>query len=340
MAAFYAGQKSFRLEEVVPVAPGPGEVQIDVAYCGVCGTDMHVFHGDMDARVTTHRIIGHEMSGVIAAVGAGVEHIRTGQRVVVRPLDHCGDCPACRAGHSHICHNLKFLGLDSNGAFQQKWTVPAHTVHVLPQNLDLKLAAMVEPLAVACHDVRRGRIAAGEIALVIGGGPIGMLIALVAAHAGANAIVAEINENRLAIARKLELETINPKDGAIGPAIMARTDGRGADVVFEVSGSQAGVEAMTAAAAARGRIVMVAINNKRPPVDLFQFFWRELEMLGARVYEPEDYNRAIELLESGAVDVAPLITDIRGLDEIEQAFTGLEGNSNAMKTLIQVGAGT
>lgn len=337
-AAFYAGKKSFRIEEVIPVAPGPGEVQIDVAYCGVCGTDMHVFHGDMDARVTTNRIIGHEMSGVVAALGADVENLQIGQKVVVRPLDHCGHCPACQAGHDHICHNLKFLGLDTNGAFQRKWTVPAHTVHGLPPTMDLKLAAMIEPLAVACHDVRRARLVAGETALVIGGGPIGMLIALVAADIGADVVVAEINENRLAIARKLGLEAINPQNGPVAAAIIAQTEGRGADVIFEVSGSQAGVEAMTAAAATRGRIVMVAINNKKPPVDLFQFFWRELEMLGARVYEREDYDRAIDLLATGALDVTPLITDIRGLEQIEQAFIGLEGNSNAMKTLIRVGA--
>lgn len=337
-AAFYTGGKSFRLENVTPVTPGPRQVQIEVAFCGVCGTDMHVFHGDMDARVTTHRIIGHEMSGVLSAVGEGVTHLRVGQRVVVRPLDHCGECPACKAGHTHICHNLKFLGLDTDGAFQQKWTVPAHTVHVCPDDMDLKVAAMIEPLAVACHDVRRARLAAGETVLVIGGGPIGMLIAMVSRHLGADVTVAEINENRLSMARKLGLGTHNPKDGPVDEAVLARTAGKGADVVFEVSGSQAGVEAMTAAAATRGRIVMVAINNKKPPVDLFRFFWRELEMLGARVYEPEDYERAIELLAGKFLEVETLITDIKSLEEIGQAFSDLDGNPTAMKTLVRVGS--
>lgn len=336
-AAYYTGQKSFRVEDVAPTAPGFGEVLIDVAFCGVCGTDMHVYHGDMDGRVTTHRVIGHEMSGVLAALGEGVERLQVGQRVVVRPLTHCGDCPACRAGHTHICHKLKFLGLDADGAFQQKWTVPGHTIHVLPDGIDLKLAALIEPLAVACHDVRRSRLVAGETALVIGGGPIGMLIALVARHAGADVVIAEISEHRLGVARGLGLATHDPKDGPVDAAIKTRTDGKGADVVFEVSGSRAGVEAMTAAAATRGRIVMVAINNTRPPVDLFQFFWRELEMLGARVYEPADYDQAIALVAANTLDLAPLITDIRDLEDIEQAFAGLDGSSLAMKTLINVG---
>lgn len=336
MAAFYSGNRSFRVEEVTPQPPGPGQVQLDVAYCGICGTDLHVFHGDMDARVTTRRVIGHEMSGTIAALGEKVEGFAVGQKVVVRPLDPCGTCPACRAGHSHICHKLKFLGLDTEGAFQQKWTVPAHTLHILPDHIDLGHAALVEPLAVACHDVRRARLVAGETALVIGGGPIGLIIAMVARHAGGNVVITEINPNRLAMARKLGFDTIDPKDGPVDAAVTARTEGKGADVVFEVSGSAAGVETMTAAAATRGRIVMVAINNKRPPVDLFRFFWRELEMIGARVYESEDYEQAIALLAAETLDLPALITDIRDLAQIEAAFAALDGNPTAMKTLIRL----
>ncbi len=335
-AAYYCGDKTFRVEEAEAVAPGPGEVQIDVAFCGICGTDLHVFLGHMDARIGNHRVIGHEMSGVISAVGEGVEGLTTGQNIVVRPLDHCGDCPACNAGHQHICHKLKFLGLDTDGAFQQKWTVPAHTIHVLPEGVPLDQAAMVEPLAVACHDVARAKVAEGEDVLVIGGGPIGMLVALVARQAGGRVMISEINENRLAFAEKLGFETVNPKDGDPVAAINAKTGDKGADVVFEVSGSGPGVALMTAAAATRGRICMVAIHATKPEVDLFQFFWRELEMIGARVYEPADYDTALNLLGSGALDVASLITDLRGLDDIQDAFTSLTQNPNSMKTLIRV----
>ena len=138
-----------------------GEVSIRIAYCGVCGTDMHVYHGNMDARVGHNRILGHEMSGIVEAVGSGVSNISTGQKAVVRPLDHCGDCPACNAGHQHVCHKLKFLGLDTDGAMQEIWNVPAHTVHILPDDIRMDHAALIEPLAVACHDVRLSRAEAG-----------------------------------------------------------------------------------------------------------------------------------------------------------------------------------
>lgn len=335
-AAVYRGDKSFSIEQIDVPSPGEGEVQIDVAYCGICGTDLHIYLGHMDARVGFDRTIGHEMSGVLSAVGSGVETLAEGQHVVVRPLDHCGDCPACDAGHEHICHNLKFIGIDTDGAFQQKWNVPAHTVHVLPDDLDLSHAALIEPLAVAVHDVDRGKVQPGEDVLVIGGGPIGMLVAMVAREAGANVTISEINENRLAFAEKVGFKTLNPTKTDAAAAIHESTGGKGADVVFEVSGSQPGVELMTAAAATRGRIVMVAIHATKPTIDMFQFFWREIDLIGARVYRPEDYDKAMALLAKGVVDCDSFITDIQDLGQIESAFKTLTENPNAMKSMIRI----
>lgn len=335
-AAIYRGDKHFSIEQTEVAEPKPGEVQIDVAYCGICGTDLHIYLGHMDGRVGFERTIGHEMSGVIAAVGEGVENLEPGQRIVVRPLDHCGDCPACNAGHEHVCHNLKFIGIDSDGAFQQKWNVPAHTIHVLPDDLALSHAALIEPLAVAVHDVGRGKVQPGEDVLVIGGGPIGMLVAMAARDAGANVTISEINENRLAYAQKIGFAALNPKTTDVAEAIHSSTGGKGADVVFEVSGSQPGVDLMTAAAATRGRIVMVAIHATKPQIDLFQFFWRELDLIGARVYRPEDYDKAMEILARGVIDCDAFITDIQGLDDIEAAFKSLTENPNAMKSMIRV----
>lgn len=335
-AAVYRGDKHFSIKQVEVPAPGPGQVQIDVAFCGICGTDLHIYLGHMDGRVGFERTIGHEMSGVISAVGAGVDGLAPGQHIVVRPLDHCGDCPACNAGHEHICHSLKFIGIDTDGAFQQKWNVPAHTIHVLPDDLDLSHAALIEPLAVAVHDVDRGNVQPGEDVLVIGGGPIGMLVAMAAREAGASVTVSEINENRLAFAQKTGFTTMNPKDIDVAKAIHEATGGKGADVVFEVSGSQPGVDLMTAAAATRGRIVMVAIHATKPQIDMFQFFWREIELIGARVYRPEDYDKAMALLAKGVVDCEAFITDIQGLSDIEAAFKALTENPNAMKSMIHI----
>ena len=272
-AAIYRGDKKFSVETRPYQKPGPNELSIRVAYCGICGTDMHVYHGNMDARVGFERVIGHEMSGVIEEMGADVVGFSLNQKVVVRPLDHCGECPACVRGHKHICQNLKFLGLDTDGAMQEVWTVPAHTVHILPDDLRLDHAALIEPVAVACHDVRLSELQPGEDVVVIGGGPIGILCAMVARDAGGKVTVSEVNENRLRIAKKLGFDTVNPAKENLSEVINDKTNTKGADVVFEVSGTQPGVDAMTACAATRARIVMVAIHAKKPEIDLFQFFW-------------------------------------------------------------------
>ena len=335
-AAFYRGDKSFSVETIEAPVPAAGEVAIRVAYCGICGTDMHVFHGNMDARVGFERILGHEMSGTVAAVGADVSGFEAGQKVVVRPLDHCGACPACQAGHAHVCHKLKFLGLDTNGAMQEIWSVPAHTVHAIPDDMRLDHAALIEPVAVAVHDVRMSELQAGEDVLVIGGGPIGILVAMVARDMGGKVVISEVNETRLGIAQKLGFGTVNPAKEDLAAQIMSRTGDKGADVVFEVSGSQAGVDAMTTCAATRARIVMVAIHAQKPTVDMFQFFWRELKLIGVRVYVPADYDKGIELIASGAIDADTIITDVAPLSDIQAAFEALDASPTALKSLIKV----
>lgn len=337
-AAFYRGNQTFSVERRDYQAPAAGEVGVRISYVGICGTDMHVYAGHMDGRVGFERVIGHEMSGVVDALGEGVVDFKIGQPVVVRPLDHCGACPACDAGHEHICHNLKFLGLDTDGAMQDIWNVPAHTLHSLPDDIRMDHAALIEPVAVACHDVRLSRLQAGEDVVVIGGGPIGVLVAMVARDAGGKVTISEVNPFRLEIAQKLGFDVINPAEENLADAINAKTANKGADVVFEVSGSQAGVDAMTEVCATKARIVMVAIHAKKPEIDLFRFFWRELELIGVRVYEKEDYEKAIAILVSGGVDADTVITDVTALSDIQTAFDTLANSPTALKSLIKVGA--
>ncbi len=336
-AAQYVGNKSFEVGPGRSVAPDAGEVRLDVGYVGICGTDMHIYHGVMDQRVGPPQVIGHEMSGVIAELGDGVEGFSVGDRVVVRPLDYCGDCPACEAGHSHICHNLKFMGIDSPGALQSSWTVKARTLHKLPDNVTMEQGALIEPLSVACHDVTRSRLAAGEKAVVLGGGPIGQLIAQVAKGIGAEVLISEVADVRREFAEKSGVRTINPAEQDVKAVVDEWTGGKGADVVFEVTGVVPAVETMTDIASVRGRICMVAIHSAAPPVNLFQFFWKELEMVGARVYEAADFEQAIRMVADGDIDLAPFITSVNSIQDIATAFSSMDGNPAGMKALIECG---
>jgi (R,R)-butanediol dehydrogenase / meso-butanediol dehydrogenase / diacetyl reductase len=338
-AATYVGDGTIRVEERAPEAPGPGQVRLDVAYVGICGTDLHIKHGAMDARVTTPAVIGHEMSGTVAAVGEGVVAWTPGDRVTVMPLRWCGSCAACRAGHQHVCQNLVFVGIDAPGALQESWTVAQDLLVRMPESLPLDHAALAEPVAVAAHDVRRSGLCAGDRVLVVGGGPIGLLIATVAAAEGARVLVSEPNPFRRELAAGVGLDTLDPLAEDAVARVDAWTAGAGADVAFEVSGTAPGLRAATHALRVRGRLVVVAIHSEPVPVDLFRVFWRELELMGARVYERADFERAVELLTAGAIPAARFISSVHPIDRAPEAFALLDGGGEVMKVLIDCRAG-
>jgi len=332
-ATQYEGNKTFNIIEKEIEHPGAGEVRIKVAYVGVCGTDVHIYHGMMDKRVNMPETIGHEMSGVIDAVGSGVSDYAKGDKVVVRPLDDRKVKPSDK-GFNHICEELKFIGIDSPGAMQEYWNVPAFTLHKLKADTDLKLAALIEPLSVATHDVRLSGLAAGETAVVLGGGPIGLLVALVAKEAGANVVISEVNEKRIAKAKSMGLHAVSPLKVNLVEYVKEQTEGRLADVVFEVAGVQPALDIMTEIAGIRGRILMVAIHGQPRPVDLFKFFWKELKLIGARVYEKEDYEKSIELITANELPFEDMITDVQPLSNIQNVFENIDSNPDGMKVLM------
>ena len=332
-ATLYEGNKTFKVIEKEIEQPGKGEVRIKVAYVGVCGTDVHIYHGMMDKRVNIPETIGHEMSGVIDAVGEGVSNFAIGDKVVVRPLDDRLVKPSDK-GFNHICEELKFIGIDSPGAMQEYWNVPAFTLHKLKEDSDLKLAALIEPLSVATHDVRMSGLKAGETAVVLGGGPIGLLVAMVAKEVGANVIVSEVNEKRIAKAKELGLNAVNPTKLDLVKYVREQTEGRLADVVFEVAGVQPALDVMTEVAGIRGRIVMVAIHGQKKEVDLFKFFWKELKLIGARVYEKEDYEKSIKLITANDLPFEDMITDVQPLSNIQKVFENIDNNPDGMKVLM------
>ncbi|MFE2726131.1 zinc-binding dehydrogenase [Kitasatospora sp. NPDC059327] len=318
--------------------PGPGEVQLAPAFVGICGTDLHIFHGDMDARVLAPAVLGHEMSGRVVRVGPEVEGWRPGDAVTVMPLRWDDTCPACRAGHQHICHHLDFVGIDSPGAMQQRWTVPAALLLRLPDSLPLDRAALVEPTAVAVHDVGRAGVRAGEKVVVVGGGPVGMLIALVARDAGAEVRVVELSAHRRLLAEELGLTAWNPAEHDVPALVREWTGDAGADVAFEVSGAAGGVDTAVDVLAARGRLCLVAIHPRPREVNLHRFFWRELTLVGARLYDRADFEKAVTLVADGTIPAERLISKVVPLTQAAAAFEALEGGGDVMKILLDCAA--
>ncbi|MFF4568172.1 zinc-binding dehydrogenase [Streptomyces sp. NPDC001410] len=334
LAVRYTAARTLDTAVVDAPEPGPGEVEVAPAYVGICGTDLHIFHGDMDARVAAPAVLGHEMSGRIVRVGPGVEGWQPGDAVTVMPLRWDDTCPACQAGHRHVCQHLDFIGIDSPGAMQQRWTVPASTLIRLPESLALDRAALVEPTAVAVHDVGRAEVAEGEKVVVVGGGPVGLLIALVARAAGAEVRVVELSTHRRLLAEELGLTAWNPADDDVPELVRQWTGEAGADVAFEVSGAAAGVDTAVEVLGVRGRLCLVAIHPRPREVNLHRFFWRELTLVGARLYDRGDFERAVALVADGTIPAERLISKVVPLMQAPAAFEALEGGGDVMKILV------
>ncbi|MET9241049.1 alcohol dehydrogenase catalytic domain-containing protein [Nonomuraea sp. NPDC003709] len=334
LAVRYTAARTLDTAPVEPASPGPGEVELAPAYVGICGTDLHIFHGDMDARVSTPAVLGHEMSGRVLRVGPDVEGWRPGDAVTVMPLRWDDSCPACRAGNRHICQHLDFIGIDSPGAMQQRWIVPAATLVRLPDSLPLDRAALVEPTAVAVHDVNRARVRDGERVVVVGGGPIGILIALVARATGAEVRVVELSGHRRILAQKLGLTAWNPAAEDVPELVRQWTGDAGADVAFEVSGAAGGVDTAVQVLGVRGRLCLVAIHPRPREVDLHRFFWRELTLIGARLYDRSDFEKAVTLVADATIPAEQLISKVVPLTQAPAAFEALEAGGDVMKILV------
>jgi len=335
-ASFYEGAGRFRIGDAARPAAAPGEALLRVRRVGICGTDLHIFQGHLDHRVPRGGVIGHETLAEIAEAPTA-SGFRAGERVVVEPLRVCGACRACRTGAAYLCYSLKVLGVDEPGGMQEYWAVPTARLLRVPATLGDDEAAMIEPLAVAAHDVRRAGVTRGDAVVVFGGGPIGALIAMVSRHRGARVVVSEINPFRVEILAKLGIDVVGPGRD-LAAFVDEWTGGDGADVVFEVTGNAAAVTAMTGLARVQGTISMVAIHAEPLPVDLYRFFARELTMHGSRLYAREDWDEAIRLAATGAVTLGPLVSRRVPLESLQDGMEQALRGGPVMKVLIDLRA--
>lgn len=272
----------------------PGWTVLEVAYNGLCGTDLHICAGE-HPRARPPLVIGHE---VVGRVKASEDGWTPGTGVLVEPVLNCGQCVPCLTGRRHICDRLGVLGIDAPGGAAEEVAVPSDRLVALPEGMELVDAAFGEPLSVAVRAVRQGRLAVGESALVAGAGPVGLAVALVARAAGASRVlVSEPVERRRRLAEELGFEVVDPDDPSLG-----------ADVVFDAAAHPDVAAEVTRWVATGSRVVVVGVYSRPAPVDLQAVLFRELEVIGTRMYTRSDIEAAVALLASGAVDARPLLT--------------------------------
>lgn len=333
-ASYYEGGRSFRTGSAPMPTPKPGEALLRVRRVGICGTDLHIYQGHLDHRVPKGGIIGHETFAEVVEAPADSGFTR-GDRVVVEPILTCGSCRACRMGAAYLCYKLKVLGVDVPGGMQEYWAVPTDRLLKVPDSLADDHAAVIEPLAVATHDVNRAQVKNGDAVAVFGGGPIGCLIALVCRDRGARVRVVEINPFRVDMLRALGLDTIGP-DQDVVRSINDWTGGDGADVVFEVTGNASAVRLMTDAVRVWGTISVVAIHSEPMPVHLYPMFARELTMHGSRLYTRAAWEEAIRLASTGAVPVGPLVSRKIPLEDLQKGMEEALRGGPVMKVLVDL----
>jgi len=319
-ALVLAAHNTFVLREVPDPVPGPGEVLVAVRACGICGSDVHGMDGSTGRR-RPPIVMGHEAAGVVAAAGPGVTGWSPGDRVTFDSTVSCGACWHCRRGEINLCDNRRVLGVSCeeyrrDGAFADLVAVPAAILYRLPDGLAFEHAAMVEAVSIAVHAVRRAAMPLGASVAVVGAGMIGQLVIQAARRSGCGRLVAvDPDPARRELARRLGADdALDPAAGDIPARVGERTEGRGADFVFEVVGAPDPFR--TAVEAARKGGVVTLVGNLAPRVELplQAAVTRELSLLGSCASSGE-YPACIEMLARGWIDVRPLLSAVAPLAE-------------------------
>lgn len=316
------------------------EVLIKVGACGVCGTDVHIFHGDKgSAEVTPPVVLGHEFSGTVAAVGSGVKRLKAGDRVTVDPNSYCGECHYCRIGKKQLCTNLYAIGVNRDGGFAEYCYAPEAQCYQLDPGVPLKYGAMAEPLACCIHGIDQAQIRAGDTVLVVGGGAIGLMMVQLARLSGASKIIlSEPMEMR----RKAGLEVgadavVDPVHEDLKSCILEITGVDGVDVVIECVGSPAAT-AQAFESAKRGTTLLLFSVPKAGathPLSLEDVYQKELRIVGSMI-NPDTHQRAVDMINNGRINFAPIITHCFPVEQVKEAIL-MQMFSESLKVLVGSG---
>ncbi len=335
-AAVYEGPYQIKVKKVDIPVPKKGEALIRIKYAGICGSDIHVYRGHHPRR-KSNTILSHEFVGEIAAMhNEETSTLKIGDRVAVEPTLYCACCKPCRSGSYNVCETVGIYGIDKDGGMAEYIAVPLHTLYPIPGELNLAHAALIEPLAVALHAVRKSRVQVGCQTLVLGGGPIGSLVAAVCRVAGASYVaVSEVNPYRLSVLNEMGVIAVDPAEADLKEFVLDGTGGQGLDVVFEAAGVEKTLEQASSLVNRQGQIMIVTTASKITAFDLQTVCYSELNVVGCRTYTSGDFKAAIALLSSHQIHVEPLISKVYPLEEASRAMKHADEGREAMKILVR-----
>lgn len=338
IGAYFLGNQCIETRPLVLQEPGEGQVLVKVSACGVCGTDVHIYHGGKcSAEVAPPVILGHEFSGYIVKLGSGVTGLEVGQLITVDPNIYCGKCRPCRQGQKQMCHHMRAVGVNMDGGFADYCLVPYAQCVPVPQGTDPELAALAEPLACCLHGIDRVGIRPGENVLVIGGGTIGQVMLQLARLAGAAKVVLS---EPVALRRELALRlganaAIDPIHEDLQQRLSELLSRDGADVVIECVGNPHTSAQAIDAAAGCGRVMLFGVPNPDAVLQtkMHPIYQKELTIMGSFV-NPDTHSRAVALLSSGQLKLKELITHRFPVSQLEEAIK-MQTGSESIKVLVK-----
>jgi L-iditol 2-dehydrogenase len=335
--AIMVSHGQIEISQIEKPRPGPGEVLLKIHRIGVCGSDVHVFHGKHP--YTPYPVVqGHEFSATVAELGEGVSGIPVGSKATSMPQIVCGKCAPCKRGDYHICDELKVQGFQAPGCGQEYWTTSAEKIILLPDRFTFEQGALVEPISVAVHAVNRANDIEGKNVAVLGAGPIGNLVAQVAYAYGANVLITDISQFRLQKAQTCGIENIsNAHNEKLKDASQRVFGDSGFEIVFECVGVEPTMTAAIESIEKGGTIVVVGVFGEKPRVDLGLVQDHELNLRGTLMYTKADYLEAVRLINEGKICTEPLVTQHFDFTEYIQAYKFIDQQGDkTMKVMIDV----
>jgi L-gulonate 5-dehydrogenase len=332
-AQLTAPEKIEVLSVDTPKINNPKEVLVQVKVVGICGTDLHIFHGER-ADVQLPRVMGHELSGVVTEVGGAVTKHKIGDRVVMDPVIACGVCPACKKGHRNVCADVKCFGVHVDGGYQDYIVVPEDVLYKIPDRVSFEQAALAEPFSIAANISARLQVASGDQAVIIGSGTIGLVCLQVFKSLGARVLVSDVEDAKLAAAKKCGADkTVNSRNENLKDAVTGFFPG-GADVVLDAVGIAPLFAQSVDLTAPTARVAVIGFDGKPAEIPPAPITRKELTIVGSRMNNNR-FPEVVEWFKKGSLNIDLLISRKYKLEDIQKAFEETIADvKNTVKTLI------
>lgn len=323
------------LELEKPAIKNPNDVLVKVKRVGICGSDMHIYHGT-NPLATYPRVVGHEVAGEVVEIGENVTALKPGDHVVVEPIRYCGKCYACRKGRPNVCESLSVFGVHEDGGMREFFVLPEKQLYAVDSSLEWDEIVLAEPYSIGAQAVWRGAVEDGDTVLIQGAGPIGICILKMAKLKGAKVYITDLKQERLAFAKDNGAdETIDAGKESVADRVMELTDGEGPNVVIDAvclpSTFELGVNVVSPA----GTVVVLGFDERPAPISQLPITKKEVTIVGSRL-QTNQFGKVVSLLNEGKIKAKGFITHKFPLDKVQEAFTFVENNPDQVRKTVIV----